>query len=147
MAKVQREMITVSASYYNFNERYESAMAHLDDETIRVITVNLLSRKETDDSIEEKYIVFYQEIEVDEDGKLPRHGYYRGASKTMFRLDELSDLDWNAPIHTVTIYRDIIFEEMKLTPGDIMNDLNYWQALQEKEDGILNFVVDEETLS
>lgn len=65
MAKVKREMVTVSASYYNFNERYEEAMAFLDDETIRVISVNVISRKEDDDSIKEKYVVFYQEMDMD----------------------------------------------------------------------------------
>lgn len=65
MAKVKREMVTVSSSYYNFDERYEQAMAFLDDESIRVISVNVISRKEDGDSTQEKYIVFYQEVDTD----------------------------------------------------------------------------------
>lgn len=65
MAKVKREMVTVSASYYNFDERYEQAMAFLDDDSIRVISVNVISRKEDDDSTQEKYIVFYQKVDTD----------------------------------------------------------------------------------
>lgn len=146
MAKVQREMITVSASYYNFDETYEKKMAHLDDESIRVINLHVLYRKETDDSIEEKYLVFYQEIEVAETEKMPRYGRYQGEAKNLFRLHELSDLEWNAPIDMVTIDRNIIFEEMKLTPGKIMEDLTYWEALEEKEGGTLQFVKSDKTL-
>lgn len=65
MAKVKREMVTVSASYYNFSERYEQEMAFLDDESIRVISVNVISRKEDDHSTQEKYLVFYQEVDTD----------------------------------------------------------------------------------
>lgn len=147
MAKVQREMITVSASYYNFDEQYEKAMAHLDDESIRVITVNLLSRKETDDSTVEKYLVFYQEIEVDEDEKLTRHGLYDGSSESMIELRELSKLKPDTKISTVLVNQEIIFQGLRLTPSSIMEDWGYWVALEEKERGTLSFVVEEKTLA
>lgn len=147
MAKVQREMITVSASYYNFDERYEKAMARFDDESIHVISVNLVSRKETDDSTVEKYLVFYQEIEVDEDENLTRYGRYDGSSESMIELRELSKLNPDTKISTVLVNQEIVFQGLRLTPASIMEDWGYWVALEEKENGTLSFVVEEKTLA
>lgn len=147
MAKVQREMITVSASYYNFDERYEKAMARFDDESIHVISVNLVSRKETDDSTVEKYLVFYQEIEVDEDENLTRYGRYNGSSESMIELRELSKLNPDTKISTVLVNQEIVFQGLRLTPASIMEDWGYWVALEEKENGTLSFVVEEKTLA
>ena len=147
MAKVQREMITVSASYYNFDERYEKAMARFDDESIHVISVNLVSRKETDDSTVEKYLVFFQEIEVDEDENLTRYGRYDGSSESMIELRELSKLNPDTKISTVLVNQEIVFQGLRLTPASIMEDWGYWVALEEKEHGTLSFVVEEKTLA
>lgn len=61
MAKIQRKKVTVDATYYNFDSRYEEAMASFED--VQVISVSLMSSVESGDSIKEVYLVFYQEKE------------------------------------------------------------------------------------
>lgn len=64
MAKIQREKVTVEARSYNYDKRFEEAMSSFED--VHVISVSLVSSKVTDDSVKEVYLVFYEEIEVEE---------------------------------------------------------------------------------
>lgn len=57
LGKVRRREVSVSATYYNFDEKFEEAMSWI-DHTIHVIAINVLSRDE--ESFYAKYEVIYR---------------------------------------------------------------------------------------
>lgn len=67
MGKIERTKVTVDASYYNFDYRFEEAMKQFED--VNVISISLLSSNHNGDSIREEYLVFHQEQpkEIDEE--------------------------------------------------------------------------------
>ncbi|HCL4480056.1 TPA: hypothetical protein N2D99_002123 [Clostridium botulinum] len=65
IGKVQRKLVVVEALSYEFDYRFEEAMAWI-DKNIEVLSMSIVERKERrdySDWIKEKYIVFYRELE------------------------------------------------------------------------------------
>jgi hypothetical protein len=59
--KIQRRTVSVDAPYYNFDMRFAEATEWI-DETIDILSMTPIERKDTDDGIREKYLVIYRDI-------------------------------------------------------------------------------------
>lgn len=61
MPRIHRQKVVIDSAPYNFEKRYEENMAQFDND--KILSVHVLSVRETDTSHREEYLVFYQEIE------------------------------------------------------------------------------------
>lgn len=144
MAKLKREEIRVCGNSWSFQENYEDAISHLEDESIEVLSLNVLKHKEEEDGdwIEENLVVFYKEKEeTTTNPQLQRYGSFQG-SEPLYTLDEITSTAMRFGEEEVNVFcvladDEIIFENVKISAMVIFREYDYWNELQAREGRLL----------
>lgn len=127
MPKLHREKIQVTGTSDNFEERYEQALAHLNDESIDVVSVNVLNAIEESGSMTEEYMVFYRYISIEKEEDFSSKYV---ATYPLYTLDEIKR-GVVPPGKVITILDDgvVIYEGLDQSLEDVVKEMPYWEKL------------------
>lgn len=129
MPKLHREKIQVTGTSDNFEERYEQALAHLNDESIEVVSVNVLKAIEESGSLTEEYMIFYRHTTIESEDDFSSEYI---ATHSLYTLDEIKR-GVVPPGKVITILDDgvVLYEGLDKSLEDVVKEMPYWEKLSE----------------